>query len=322
MPQGRWENRRNDDRIAEDADQTEVMAIRYGSCNLEAGTFDDRIAGALDDFEVTDPLDVPSWAADDIKVDNAASEVALELNRRAAILGDAYPFTFDRNRILYRQSQTLVYEFCLAVSEAPSLTKGKFQKLPIAFERLVRDTLICFLGPGANGMRTGWPGDEHEPRPTRFKQVVEKLRGRAGEWVWSPDPGLPDDPGDDKDVGLDVVVWKGVSDQRAGKLFLLAQCACGNGFKTKFHDIDGGFVRLGKWIKPISYVMPIRVFCTPRHIPNDLDFSQTHKEAGFTFDRARLTLLAEQVSHREFITAEAKESYSSLMELVIAPPAD
>ncbi len=320
MPQhSDWGTRRQDDRIATNADQTEFSAIRYGSSNPEAGSFDDRIADALDDYEVSDPQTVPRWAKDDIAFESAASDIGLEIRRRKRILAEAYPFEIDGNRLVYNASSTLVYEFCLAVSESPSLSEGQFARLPVAFERLVRDVLVCFLGAGARGFRTGWPGDDHEERPARFKQLMESLHRMTGEWLWSPELGMPDDPAPAhvKDEGLDFVVWKAVPDNRGGKLFLLGQCACGNDYSSKFHDIDDRFIRLSKWLRPISWAWPVRVFSIPRHIPNDSHFEQINRQAGLTLDRARIALLAECAQARDYIQKEAKEPYQDLIRLVI-----
>src|SRR5689334_17078672 len=127
-----WENRKQDDRTAKDADQAEFMAVRYGNCNLESGTFDDRVADALDDYDIPDPVGVTDWAANDIKFDSAVSDIALEIQRRSDLLGANYPFTVDGNQITYRQSRTLVYELCLAISLAPSLKEGEYVRLPRA----------------------------------------------------------------------------------------------------------------------------------------------------------------------------------------------
>jgi hypothetical protein len=321
MPiQNQWEGRRQDERTAKDADQAELVAVKFGSCNLEAGTYDDRVADAMDDYEVSDPKGaLPRWANEDIQFESATGDIALEIQRRHRLLGTSYPFAVDGNRLLYNRSDTLVYEFCLAVSSAKSLNEGDFARLPVAFERLVRDVLICFLGPGAQGYRTGWPPDNLEPRPTKFKEVVAKLRELTGEWHWSPDVGLADDPSHltTKDEGLDVVVWKQI-DSRGGKLFLLGQCACGGSYSTKFHDLDQHLTKLCKWVKPLSWAAPIRVFCIPRHIANDADFHQTNKEAGLTIDRARLTILAEQEAHRTFIKTNVKDPFPVLIGLVIS----
>jgi hypothetical protein len=319
MPDQPWENRKQDDRIAKDADQAESVAIQYGNCNLESGTYDDRIADALDDYDVPDPLGVPRWASEDIKFDSAVSEIALEVQRRRKLLQTRYPFKLRGNQLVYTRSKTLVYEFCLAVSLAPSLKEGEFVRLPRAFEFLVRDVLICFLGEGSQGFRTGWPGDKFEERPTKFKDLVAFLHKETGEFHWHPDPGLPADPShkDVKEEGVDVICWKSVLDLRPGKLFLLCQCACGDDWVAKFNDIDPALAKLTRWMKPVCWAWPMRVFTIPRHIPNDSYFGQVNREAGLTLDRIRLTLVAEQKKNLAFIRKGITKEYPTLIALVI-----
>ena len=319
-----WELRRQDARIAINADQAEFAAVHYGTSNIEAGTFDDRVAGALDDYEVPDPrISVPAgqwdWASHDMALDNAVSDIGIELRRRKEVLGGLYPFVVADNQLVYSQSRTLAYEFCLAVTQAPSLSKGDFTRLPIAFERLVRDILIRFLGPGAQGIRTGWPPDAHEPRPAHFKELIAALHNATNEWEWAPEIDLPKDPDpqDVKDEGLDFVIWKEIPDRRPGRLFLLGQCACGKNYDTKFGDIDARLDKLSKWIRPIPCVFPVRVFATPHQIPNDTYFRTVNRQAGWTLDRSRITLLAESEAAREYVVAQARDPYASLIRLVI-----
>ncbi len=289
----RWADRRQDNRIAENADQTELSALTYGRASLDAGTFDDRIAEALDDYRTSDPLTVEEWASLDFALDNAVSDLGIEITRRKVTLGKFYPFDVDDGQLIYRSTTSLAYEFCLAISQATSLNTGEFAQLPVAFEQLMTILFRYFLGHGSQSMRTGWPPLGEQPK--RFKQVITLLNQKTNEWNWSPDYGLEDDPdpAQVKDEGLDFVAWKEVLDNRAGRLFVLGQCACGDNFEAKLHDLDAGLQKLAKWIKPVCYAQPLRAFCTPRHIPNDLHFAQVNRQAGLVFDRTRITLVAE-----------------------------
>lgn len=319
MPDQPWECRKHDDRIARDADQAESVAVRYGSCNLESGTYDDRIADAMDDYEVMDPSGMTTWATEDVKFDTAVSEIALEVQRRLSLLGSAYPFQLEGNRLVYSRSRTLVYELCLAISLAPSLKESDYVRLPRIFEFVVRDVLLCFLGDGADGLRTGWPGDDLEPRPTKFRDLVKLLNEATGEFFWHPDPGLPSDPThqDVKEEGVDVVVWKPIFDRRPGKMFFFCQCACGDDWVKKFNDIDPGLIKLTRWMKPVCWAAPLRLFAVPRHIPNDAYFGQVNREAGLTLDRARLTLTAEQEAHHLRLTEGITKECAPIIALVI-----
>jgi hypothetical protein len=316
-----WQLRWSDQRAGVNADQSEFSAVVHGATNLESGIMDDRIADALDDYDVTDPAGVAAWAREDAKYDSATSDIGREIQRRIAVVGEYYPFKASGNRLEYIPSSTCVYEFCLAVSQSPSVKEGDFARLPPTFERLARDVLTCFLGSGAEGMRTGWPPDHFEKRPSRFKAVVEEIRARTKarrDWNWHPHPDLPNDPEpqDVKDEGIDFVVWKLMPDGRDGHLFLLGQCACGStDWDEKFHDIDAE--KLQRWIHPISTASFLRVFTTPHHIPNDAYFADVNLKAGLTLDRARIARLAESQMFRDRFAPELKDCLKELADLVI-----
>lgn len=289
--------------------------MSYGRATLDSGTLDDRIAEALDDFETTDPIGTEEWSNTDLRIENAVGELGLELERRKRILGKAYPFELTKGQLVYSGSKSLAYELCLAISQSPGLSGGEFKKLPVAFERLMLDLVLRFLGEGSVGRRTGWPPEGD--RPARFKSLVAELHNETNEWRWSPDHGFPDDPSSQqiKDAGLDFVAWKQVQDSRVGRLFVVGQCACGNDFETKLQDIDKGLVKLGQWIKPVCFATPVRAFCTPRHIPNDIYFASINQEAGLTFDRTRITLLAE--ASAEEVRAAANDDFVELIQIVV-----
>jgi hypothetical protein len=313
-----WENRGPEFKAGKNADQTERGAIHFGACNVEAGIADERTADAMDDFEIVDPEGVESWADADSKFDTATGAIGDEIRRRENILGNSYPFRLNGNRLVYSQSSTLAYEFCLAVSTAPSLSKGDHRRLQPAFERMARDVVICFLGPGAEGYRTGWPRDRFENRPTKFRAVVNRLHELTDEWVWAPAPGRPQDPSHIhvKDEGLDFVVWKRIPDGRKGHLFLLGQCACGDDWTEKFYDIDVQSLT-ESWIRPLSVAQPLRVFATPYHIPNYAYFADVNTKAGLTLDRARIVLLAENEVNRAAILKAVMDPLPDLIKLVI-----
>lgn len=309
-----WKQRIPQLNAAHDADQVEKRAVELGTVNIEEGIRDQLIADAMDDF-----ADVSGefWAQDDARIEDGTGQTANELMRRAEILGDAYPFQATGNHLTYSRSKTLIYEFCLAVSTAPTITEGRFVRLPRAFERLCRDVVSIFLGTDSDGYRTGAPSDEDEGKPARMKDVASELNSRTGEWHWEPRPGMPEDPTprDAKDLGMDVVAWKKFQDGRRGHLFLVGQCACGHtDWRGKFGQLD--LHKLEKnWFRPLALAGAHRFFAVPFHIPNTMHLEEVTTDAGLTFDRSRITLIAE--SDPERIRANTFDNYGHLIQLVI-----
>ena len=128
---GTLERKSADARAAENADQSEWAAIRHGSSTLTSGLYDDLLADSLDDYEVVDPIGVEGWADADSRIDSAASANGEEIRRRIALMGDSYPFALEQNVLRYKVTGSSIYEFCLAVSLSPNLTKGGYKNLSL-----------------------------------------------------------------------------------------------------------------------------------------------------------------------------------------------
>lgn len=318
MAKADWESRKADQHTAKNADQTEFLAVKFGSCALDEGVRDDRTADAMDDFGTLDTATNAAWAVDDSKVDDAVGSLADEIERRALLMGDAYPFVKHGNTLTYQRSNSLAYELCLAICNAPSVVLKPYNALPPAFERLCRDVVACFLGSGTAAMRTGWPIDDEEERTAKFKSVVDRMHKATKEWVWQPSPGMPEDPShkDVKDLGIDFAVWKLLPDGRRGMLFLLGQCACGDDWTDKFSDLNLENIE-ADWFRYFSVAKPTRLFCVPRHIPNTTYFEEVNRKAGLTLDRARIAMLGEAEANRATIRDGSPTPLANLVKLVV-----
>jgi hypothetical protein len=310
-PSNVWESRKNDQRVSGNADQAEFLAVKLGSTPIDFGVFDDQIADSLDDYEAVEATDAPEWFSRDLTVESAISDIGGEIARRRDILGDLYPFDFVANSVRYCESNSLVYEFCLAVSL--SKLTGEFSELPEAFERLCKDIVIAWAGPGSNGIRTGAPRRKEQGEPVRFKEVCDLIYCATHEWKWNPREPMPDDPDPRhvKDSGVDVVVWKLLGDKRIGNLFFIGQCACGNDYSSKYSD--SSVEKVSRWFHPMTYVKPVRFFAVPRHIGNIVELGEISEEAGLTLDRVRLTLLGD----KQDAVLEHRETLRRLVDLVL-----
>ncbi len=294
-----------------DADQAEQSAIRSGSSIFDAGVYDQRLAGAMDDFEPTGVAAEAPWHRQDLEVDTAVGQVHEEILRRSAVMGAAYPFEVSSDRIIYRPSQTGFYEFCLATSLSPSLSKGKFVGLPRLFERAVTIIVREYFGVHSDALHVGSPRSTAVGKS--FHQAMQTLNKRSKEWFWSPRPDLPKVPTTYGDEGFDFVVWKDTLDQRNGRLFVIGQCACGDDWSNKFDDVN--LARIGKWFQPLSFTEPVRALACPRHIATDW-LNEALGQAGMVFDRARLVMVAERADVRVHLAPHKKE-FEKLSTLVL-----
>lgn len=301
---------------AHNADQTERAAIENGSAPASAGIDDDRLAGVTED-ELEGPLS-DTWSKRDAVIDDASGETLTELERRATLLGSAYPFSINGSSLQYTGSATGIYEYCLATSLAPDVNSTKFLPLSVNFELLSCEITRRYLGTNAKALRIGWPSHDPIQRPTKFKAVAAVVHSATGEWNWSPTPPNPDDPSHlhVKDEGVDYIVWVPMLDSRTGKLFLLGQCACGDNWDTKLTDISE--FKLRSWLNPITSAPFAKAFSVPRHIVGTHIFHYCSSQAGITFDRARIAMIAEAAQHSsEMATLAQSLQLDNLTRLVI-----
>lgn len=307
-----YKSRNLEQRVIKDADQTEVTAMRRGSVLVDAGLYDDRVSGAMDDFDSQDQTVTQRWHAEDLKYETASGEIYEEIERRIELLGKYYPFQLNDSQLVYRPSQTHYYEFCLAISTAPTITSGDYVRLPRVFERTCTLLAKLYLGHDTGSVHVGSPRDEDIG--TTFYNAMQKVNNLTGEWVWNAIQDFGDRPQTTGDEGLDFIVWKNTPDGRKGKVFIIGQCACGDDWTNKFYDLTVD--KISKWFHPLSYVKhPIRAFAAPFHL-SDMNLINAQNDAGLVFDRARLTILAETfVQNQELI--QWQNEIDELIALVI-----
>lgn len=286
----RWENRFQYTALATNADEAEWQAVLNGIAHVSAGTTDEAMAEAGDEFA---PASAEALLKDDVLQGQEMLQEARQgsvfelLVERKKLLGAAYPFDIDGTSLIYRPAAVPIYELLLGICKSPSLTQAPYYELPRLFENLSVLAGRGYVGPQAQGYRMGWP------RPTtmaRFKAAIGDLRIKSGdfesEWQWEPAEHLPEDPSPKfvKEEGLDVVIWSCWPDGRTGQLYLLGQCACGEDWLTKTKELD--LDDFGQWFR-LPRVRPVRSFFTPRYavksILNDMTF-----KAGLVFDRVRM----------------------------------
>ena len=298
-------------RLTADADQAEFLAFTNGPTPLEAGIYDDRVAGAMDDFATQNgSADTPHWQADDLSYDSAVGSIHEEIERRILIMGRAYPFALKGGTLIYNPNGDLVYEFLLSICNSHSITEGEYAELPRVFERLSAQVVAAFFGENTQFIHTGWPRDPSVG--ISFKEAMRTVSEQTGEWDWEPEGGLPEDPVNG-DSGCDFVVWPRFPDRRKiGQLFILGQCACGNNWTEKWNDLN--LKKLQKWFNPLSTVDPVRTFTTPYHL-TDAVLKEASREAGVLFDRARLTLIAHK-KVCQVVSSEIKTKMRTLIKLV------
>lgn len=309
-----YSQRHQAQRAAKDADQAEFSALKNRSVVIDSGIYDDRVAGALDDFDINEPTVTEIWHREDLKYDTAVGNIHKEIERRIDILECAYPFELDKGMLLYsprNQKVSCIYEFFLSICNSNNLVSGDYVCLPRVFERITAKLVASYLGEYTRYIHTGSPRDQEIG--TSFKDAMKTVSERTGEWRWGPEEELPSGPSQG-DEGCDFVVWPDAPDGRKiGQLFVLGQCACGENWQDKYNDLD--IKKLQKWFHPLSLIEPVRSFATPHHVTDAL-LREASREGGLFFDRARLTMIAFRAKE-DVLDEQMKKCINKLVRLVL-----
>ncbi len=97
-------------------------------------------------------------------------------------------------------------------------------------------------------------------------------------------------------------------------MYVVGQCACGNDWATKFHDLRPE--KLQKWMRTVSEVPFTRCFTTPFML-SDGNFAVAHNQAGWVLDRLRLSMMAEEEASNPAVST-ASSHLSAMFGLAIS----
>jgi hypothetical protein len=288
-----------------DADQIEARAFQLGQAPVDFSAFDEQMAGTLDDVEL-DAVPRPDWQRNDLQVEATVGPAIEEIERRATVMGEAYPFRRHGNSLQYVGSASLAYEFFLSISLAPDISKNPYLHSGRKFERITAQLVHAHFGLDSIFWHLGAPRD---PGHENFRTAFSALQHGTHEWVWNPEEELPDDGGATQDETVDFVIAKQMLDGRAGRLYVVGQCACGNNWRSKIQDPNIDL--LGRWFRmPLTSM--VKAFSTPFVIADEMLKEVVRENKGLVYDRIRLSILAEK-SLEQTIKAEIANAVRPLI---------
>jgi hypothetical protein len=176
-------------------------------------------------------------ASEEIDATPAAVGSGLALMaRRAAILGESYPFVVNDLAVLRATTDLTDYYAALLFLSPDSVARQAIDGLLLKdmtelFEVITESALANLWGPGGEAITFGFPS--RHGRPEAFDQAVIWLAEKIGLT-----PGIGYRPPYRKDGGVDVVAWRQFADRRPGFPIALAQCTIQRETFTKTTDID------------------------------------------------------------------------------------
>jgi hypothetical protein len=263
-----------------DSDRNASAAQLRGDLGL-AGSSDAMDEDEEDQNEVTESE----------RMDGIVDAVLTEAEARIMACGEKnYPFLLRRKALLSRDARyTSVYTFLLLLSAygedaVPSLDAAKL------FEDVSAHAAKVYFGSPQEPAHTFVFGFPRRIGPKDFPGALQELcAGKIREG--QPDNKMPG-VSSMKDAGLDIVTWKPFTDNRSSKLIAFGQCATGQNWREKRHELQpADWCRT--WLLKTPQVHPIKVFFVP-HAVNDKDWAALGYQAGIIFDRVRIAHFAEK----------------------------
>lgn len=219
-------------------------------------------------------------------------ELFAEVRRRSELAPHLYPFRdLEDSIVLSPEIDGRVYVFLLllTVRKAPYRESNSYNDVNPSFELLTREALLASIGGRGKGKRFGWPNGDG--RPQHLGDAVEWL----AEELHLPVGVVRDQVDvDDKDGGIDVVVWQPFADGAPSFNVWLVQCTVQADYQRKKGDIEPK-----KWLAWINFGSePTRVLAVPFAIPLDakvrIDLTYSF---GLVLDRLRICELLDGVEH-------------------------
>jgi hypothetical protein len=190
-------------------------------------------------FDEADGSDLDEGIVESTR-EQAVASTFEELDYRQTSIGDAYPFSIDaRNQMVISQGTDAnhpgrqIYLFCLLASAIRSDQIQGGDELKDIKQEIANNFQICAC-LAAGGFLAGKVSSFGFPRATgdAFLPALRNAFLKFG--LGAVRAEIPDGlPKELKDGGIDVIAWRDLPDQMAGKLYLLGQSASGSDWRSK-----------------------------------------------------------------------------------------
>ena len=209
-----------------------------------------------------------------------------EIDRRNNDCGGHYPFWADRNCIHYcpgenatEQRLALVYTYLLLATRLNMIQHKLYGEIDgtLLFEELSAIAVKNYFGNNACSFVFGTAADGGFG--DKIKRLIEELK----EGVSAKNP--ENTTNDEKDGGLDIVVWKPFADKKKGKIIGFGQCKTGTSWRQQVGSLHpDDFCKTYFQEQPFS--TPVSMFFVAESFKEN---SETiYRKAGIMFDRCRI----------------------------------
>lgn len=239
------------------------------------------------------------------------NDTSSELLQRIKKLKNIYPFTYNGILLKVKRQKSFnrrwTYIFCLLLSYIGVKGGVKIrvwkQDITKLFEEVAGMAAKEFIsGKLAESklLEFGHPRKSWTPETKGFGKALEVLRNSIGSGQIQKNPRTRWQ----KDAGLDIVAWRDFPDNRSTKIILFGQCAAGDDFRHKMHEIT---LFEGFFTMPHSHIKSLFI---PHEIDDTLWEDMTsYPYLGILFDRSRISLFGQN-----WAGGKVKDDFETILE--------
>lgn len=247
------------------------------------------------------------------KTEELKNDTSGELLQRMKKLGDIYPFTYNGILLKVKRQKNFnrrwAYIFCLLLSyigvKGGIKIRAWNQDITKLFEEVSGIAAKEFISgqiTESKLLEFGHPRRSWAPETKAFSKALEILRSSIASGQVKKNPRARWQ----KDAGLDIVTWRDFPDNRSTKTILFGQCAAGDDYRQKMHEITlfEGFFEM-----PKTHMKGLFI---PHEVDDILWEDMTsYPYIGILFDRSRISLFGQS-----WTGGVVKDNFENILELL------
>lgn len=234
----------------------------------------------------SDEIDNEGVESDDDVIYNKLQDALNEIDQRKQRSNNRYPFSTTNNSVIINpnynsKSNTYWCYLFLLFATRNNMSKDKVKKKidgTLLFEELSALIVKEYWGDRSESFvfGTATSGGFRE----KIENVISKIK--EGKNYKSPEGTT----NDEKDGGLDIVVWKHFADKRKSKLVGFGQCKTGTEWYSYLGSLVAPNAFCGTYLAETLVLDPVKIFFTSDVCVSN--YEKIVRSVGLLFDRCRL----------------------------------